>query len=911
MNDRQLATGEQESMAINSSSLPSSTGQGQQVTPELFTPQSTTTAIAPTGQEQTSSGIQVQLISPAMSKYNTRSVPFSKGQLVLQLQGAGVKALDKEALQLYFYKKNQEGGPSEQIKEESFLIKPLLQEQGEERYLLKLDFNFEQHFPSLTEGDFFSFQLLQQPKAIVRYAPKQEQIGPEGVEYIQDKLKNLTVSYLKEEDIPILQNLLPDLALKRRKDNKPYVKTEALIAALKAKEMPLLANSKLEQLDKEALEQQLKTYQEQQAFLQKLLYNYDYYAYPYEQLASNEVGATATQEDNYSATVAEHQAIKGLFTQKLLAVQAQFQQVEQSFAQQSIPQAIQEEAAQLEGHKVVLNQQLELMEADMHAMKVLPLSFRDWKQHLQELEAALVTSKEAYTTAKATYKAALKSYNKAHPELTQNPYYIEWYKQQQSNNRSFEKGLHQNLALLQQFAAEKNIPLAATGGDGKLEYREGENKVNEQEQQRFGDKNKATVVFKSLQVPIIDKDGIEPKDVIQGGVGDCYLMAAMMMIAEEETKHLIEEMIVDQGAFYVVTLYSNGMPVAIEVDKKTLWLEFNDGREGDLGANTERELWPAIIEKAYAKLQTNMPPLKEQLRLAEAGNYEEKLPLNPPDYGGDYTQIEGSQTSVSIQALVGNRLSKQEYIYLDEQGQVSEEETPRAFPVSLALQASQYTEEDLAAVVQASFEAGYKVGVDSPESLSGVEGLTHDYLIEISPKKYMKFNHAYVIGQTNEKEVQLIDPHGNLSGEDKFFYTKKLVDNIEKLYKQIDDLAEELESSNHQTFSLETSKNLNTTFTLLADYMKDTPIEKLHTKWERFKNRKELKEEENNWIGLSQRAGVSFMEQINKIVPNIKQTDIGKGFWKGKDQKITGKQEINYSVLREYFHAIRINKLNK
>ena len=54
-------------------------------------------------------------------------------------------------------------------------------------------------------------------------------------------------------------------------------------------------------------------------------------------------------------------------------------------------------------------------------------------------------------------------------------------------------------------------------------------------------------------------------------------------------------------------------------------------------------------------------------------------------------------------------MSKQEYIYLDEQGQVSEQETTRAFPVSLDLQAGQYTEEDLAAVVQASFEAGYKI----------------------------------------------------------------------------------------------------------------------------------------------------------------------------------------------------------
>jgi hypothetical protein len=138
-------------------------------------------------------------------------------------------------------------------------------------------------------------------------------------------------------------------------------------------------------------------------------------------------------------------------------------------------------------------------------------------------------------------------------------------------------------------------------------------------------------------------------------------------------------------------------------------------------------------------------------------------------------------------------LSNQEYIYLDEAGQVSEQETPRAFPVSLDLQASQYTEEDLAAVVQASFEAGYKIGVDSPETLPGVEGLTHDHLIEISPKKYMKFNHAYVIRDANTQEVQLIDPHGDSTGKDKFFYTKELANNIQKLYEQFNNLTQEQE----------------------------------------------------------------------------------------------------------------------
>ena len=237
---------------------------------------------------------------------------------------------------------------------------------------------------------------------------------------------------------------------------------------------------------------------------------------------------------------------------------------------------------------------------------------------------------------------------------------------------------------------------------------------------------------------------------------------------------------------------------------------------------------------------------------------------------------------------------------MDEQGQVSEQETPRAFPVSLDLQTSQYTEEDLAAVVQASFEAGYKVGV---------EGLTHDYLIEISSKKYMKFNHAYVIGQANEKEVQLIDPHGDSTGKDKFFYTKELANNIQKLYEQFNNLTEELETSNHQSFSVKNRDNLNLTFEQLADYMKDTPITVLRSKWERLTKRKELREEGNSLIGLNPRAGVSFLEQVKKSIFLLKQSDLGKGFSAKKDEKIMGKQKINYPVLNEYFHSIRINKL--
>lgn len=240
---------------------------------------------------------------------------------------------------------------------------------------------------------------------------------------------------------------------------------------------------------------------------------------------------------------------------------------------------------------------------------------------------------------------------------------------------------------------------------------------------------------------------------------------------------------------------------------------------------------------------------------------------------------------------------------------MSEQETPRAFPVSLDLERSKYKEQKLAALIQASFEAGYKIEVDSPETLPGIEGLTDDHLIEISSGVYMKFKHAYVVGNADKQKVELIDPHGNTSGKDNFFYTKKLVDSIEKLYKQMDDLTKELEASNHQIFSIETRNNLNSTFTQLTTYMKDTPIEKVKNKWERLKNRKELREEGKNLTGLNPRAGVSFLEQINEIIPMIKQTDIGKGFWTRERESIAGEQKINYSALKEYFYSIRINKL--
>ena len=112
---------------------------------------------------------------------------------------------------------------------------------------------------------------------------------------------------------------------------------------------------------------------------------------------------------------------------------------------------------------------------------------------------------------------------------------------------------------------------------------------------------------------------------------------------------------------------------------------------------------------------------------------------------------------MAIEALVGNRLSEEQYIYLDEAGNVSEAETARVFPVRVNLQQGDIGEEDLKDLLQASYRAGYKIGVDSPEGMDGVEGLTHDHLMEISPGVYMKFMHAYVVEGVYKEDIKLME----------------------------------------------------------------------------------------------------------------------------------------------------------
>jgi Calpain family cysteine protease/Calx-beta domain/Ser-Thr-rich glycosyl-phosphatidyl-inositol-anchored membrane family len=92
-------------------------------------------------------------------------------------------------------------------------------------------------------------------------------------------------------------------------------------------------------------------------------------------------------------------------------------------------------------------------------------------------------------------------------------------------------------------------------------------------------------------------NGINPDDVRQGQVGDCYFLATLAAIANEQPNY-IQNMFIDNGDnTFTVRFFKNGVAEYVTVDRflpKASW--------GAAYANASTEMWVALAEKAYAQL---------------------------------------------------------------------------------------------------------------------------------------------------------------------------------------------------------------------------------------------------------------------------------------------------------------------
>lgn len=116
-----------------------------------------------------------------------------------------------------------------------------------------------------------------------------------------------------------------------------------------------------------------------------------------------------------------------------------------------------------------------------------------------------------------------------------------------------------------------------------------------------------TPEYKKMEGPVF-KGAPKHTDANQGYLADCFLIAAMSSIAQQRPD-LIEQMIEDHGDGTVtVTLYKvggfyaapgEGAPVKVRI---TTELPSKDGANPAYARGADKQLWPALIEKAYIAL---------------------------------------------------------------------------------------------------------------------------------------------------------------------------------------------------------------------------------------------------------------------------------------------------------------------
>jgi hypothetical protein len=135
-----------------------------------------------------------------------------------------------------------------------------------------------------------------------------------------------------------------------------------------------------------------------------------------------------------------------------------------------------------------------------------------------------------------------------------------------------------------------------------------------------------------------DANSVAMNDIKQGQTGDCWMMASLAALASKDPE-AIKRMIKDNGdGTYTVTFKEKVLPFETYVDKKiTVNGAFPNSlsQPGDANSKGVGEIWPQVIEKAYAK------------------------------YKGGYDKIEGGSPAEFLEAITGRPAVRRSGMMLD------------------------------------------------------------------------------------------------------------------------------------------------------------------------------------------------------------------------------------------------------
>lgn len=95
---------------------------------------------------------------------------------------------------------------------------------------------------------------------------------------------------------------------------------------------------------------------------------------------------------------------------------------------------------------------------------------------------------------------------------------------------------------------------------------------------------------------------IEPNDIIQGGIGDCYFLSSLAALSErpERIKELFCSEKVNEHGVYGANFYKNGIKMTVVVDD--LIPCEGKGNEVAFARGNGPELWVVLLEKMWAKI---------------------------------------------------------------------------------------------------------------------------------------------------------------------------------------------------------------------------------------------------------------------------------------------------------------------
>lgn len=101
--------------------------------------------------------------------------------------------------------------------------------------------------------------------------------------------------------------------------------------------------------------------------------------------------------------------------------------------------------------------------------------------------------------------------------------------------------------------------------------------------------------------PQIFEDGVEPNDINQGSLGDCYFLAALSSLAEFEdrVKAMFVTKEINEAGIYLVRFFLNGIETNVVIDDH---LPTRANGSPAFATSRDGELWVSFLEKAWAKL---------------------------------------------------------------------------------------------------------------------------------------------------------------------------------------------------------------------------------------------------------------------------------------------------------------------